>query len=192
MTTVKQLLQTKGSDVWTITPDVSIQDALTQMDDKNVGALLVIEAEKLVGIISERDYARMSVRKEGFSMSTPVREIMTTRVYTMLLGVLQHQTRLALKKDFAVDETKANWHHSLQVMSLIESNRRSFRRFLQAYCRGDKDYLPNHAASREWVNRHPAIDFKVWSQGITRAEKHPLGRLAVHRVRFGQRGGNRQ
>ena len=80
MTTVKQLLQTKGTDIWTIAPDDSIQDALNRMVDKNVGALLVVEAGDLVGIISERDYARMSVLKEDFSMNTLISEIMTTRV----------------------------------------------------------------------------------------------------------------
>ena len=80
MTTVKQLLQTKGTDIWTIAPDDSVQDALNRMVDKNVGALLVVEAGDLVGIISERDYARMSVLKEDFSMNTLISEIMTTRV----------------------------------------------------------------------------------------------------------------
>ena len=80
MTTVKQLLQTKSSDVWTISPDASVKDALERMAEKNVGALLVVESEELVGIISERDYARCSLRKEAVLMTTPVREIMTTRV----------------------------------------------------------------------------------------------------------------
>jgi len=80
MTTVKQLLQTKSSDVWTISPDASVKDALERMAEKNVGALLVVDSEELVGIISERDYARCSLRKEAVLMTTPVREIMTTRV----------------------------------------------------------------------------------------------------------------
>jgi len=80
MTTVKQLLQTKSSDVWTISPDASVKDALERMAEKNVGALLVVDSEELVGIISERDYARCSLRKEAVLMTTPVREIMTSRV----------------------------------------------------------------------------------------------------------------
>jgi CBS domain-containing protein len=80
VTTVKQLLQVKGSDVWTIIPDASVHDALKLMADKNVGALLVLEAEKLVGIFTERDYARMVVLKEELPMTTPVSEIMTQRV----------------------------------------------------------------------------------------------------------------
>jgi CBS domain-containing protein len=77
MTTVKQLLKTKGAEVWTTTPDASVYDALKLMADKNVGALLVLEAGRLVGIISERDYARITILKENFSMTTPVSEIMT-------------------------------------------------------------------------------------------------------------------
>jgi CBS domain-containing protein len=88
MTTVKQLLQTKGSEVWTTTPDASVYDALKLMANKNVGALLVLEAGKLVGIISERDYARMTILKENFSMATPVSEVMTQKV----IGVRPEQT----------------------------------------------------------------------------------------------------
>jgi CBS domain-containing protein len=80
MATVKQLLQTKGSEVWTIAPDASVYDALNLMAEKNVGALLVLEAGALVGVISERDYARMVVLKEKSSMTTPVNEIMTKKV----------------------------------------------------------------------------------------------------------------
>ena len=80
MTTVNQLLQAKEVDVWTIVPDASVQDALKLMAEKNVGALLVVEAGGLIGIISERDYARTSILTEQFSMNTPVSQIMTKRV----------------------------------------------------------------------------------------------------------------
>lgn len=81
MTSVKQILQNKGSVIWTITPDSSVYEALTLMADKNVGALLVLEGGNLVGIISERDYARKVILKSKSSLTTPVKEIMTTRVY---------------------------------------------------------------------------------------------------------------
>ncbi len=80
MTTVKQLLQTKGHEVWTISPDASILAALKLMADKNVGALLVMAANEVVGIVSERDYARISAHKENFSLTTPVSEMMTRQV----------------------------------------------------------------------------------------------------------------
>jgi CBS domain-containing protein len=81
MTTVKQVLQNKGADLWTVTPDVSVYEALTLMADKNVGALMVLEAGRLTGIISERDYARKVILKGKSSLTTPVREIMTNKVY---------------------------------------------------------------------------------------------------------------
>jgi CBS domain-containing protein len=80
MKTVKQLLDAKGHEVWTIGPDASVYEALTLMADKDVGALLVLEAGKLVGIISERDYARKVILKGKFSKDTLVSEIMSTRL----------------------------------------------------------------------------------------------------------------
>jgi len=80
MNTVKQLLDAKGHDVWAIAPSDSVYDALTLMAEKEIGALLVLEEGKLVGIMSERDYARKVILKGKFSKDTPVREIMTPRV----------------------------------------------------------------------------------------------------------------
>jgi CBS domain-containing protein len=80
MKTVKHVLQAKGHDVWSIPPDALVYDALKLMADKEVGALLVLEAGKLVGIISERDYARKVMLKGKSSLDTPVREIMTQKV----------------------------------------------------------------------------------------------------------------
>jgi CBS domain-containing protein len=80
MLTVRQLLRAKGYDVWSIKPDASVYDALKLMADKEVGALMVLQGETLVGVISERDYARKVILKEKSSMGTPVREIMTPQV----------------------------------------------------------------------------------------------------------------
>jgi CBS domain-containing protein len=80
MRTVAQLLEVKGRDVWSISPDASVYDAIKLMADKEVGALLVLEAGKLVGIISERDYTRKVILKGKASKDTPVRDIMTTHV----------------------------------------------------------------------------------------------------------------
>lgn len=81
MKTIKQLLQTKGNAVWTITPDASVFDAIELMSDKGVGALPVVDGEKLVGIISERDYARKVILQGRSSRDTQIREIMTSKVY---------------------------------------------------------------------------------------------------------------
>lgn len=81
MTTVKQLLQEKGYSVWAVSPQAKVLAALKLMANKNVGALVVTQKDKLVGIITERDYARKVVLKGRTSLETPVKDIMTTGVY---------------------------------------------------------------------------------------------------------------
>jgi CBS domain-containing protein len=81
MTTVAQLIQEKGRVVWSIAPVATVYDALRLMAEKNIGALVVMEAERVVGILSERDYARKVILKGKFSKDTLVREIMTDKVY---------------------------------------------------------------------------------------------------------------
>ncbi len=83
MKTVRSLLQTKGHAVWTIAPDATVYQALRVMADKNVGALLVLEGGELVGIISERDYARKVALRGQTAHSTFVRDIMTTDVVSI-------------------------------------------------------------------------------------------------------------
>jgi CBS domain-containing protein len=80
MKTIGQLLKIKGNTVWSIEPDAPVFDALKLMAEKNVGALLVMEAGKLIGIISERDYARKVILIGRSSKATPVSDIMSTRV----------------------------------------------------------------------------------------------------------------
>jgi CBS domain-containing protein len=83
MITVQQILQKKGGEVWTIGPQVTVFDALKLMAEKEIGALLVVETGKVVGIFSERDYARKVILKGRSSKDTPVRKIMTERVITV-------------------------------------------------------------------------------------------------------------
>jgi CBS domain-containing protein len=80
---VRQLLQTKGKNVWSITPGTSVLDALKLMADKNIGALMVIDGERLAGIFSERDYARKVTLKGKSSRELTVAEIMTTDVISV-------------------------------------------------------------------------------------------------------------
>lgn len=80
MKTIKEILEAKGSEVWTIAPDASVMDAISLMAEKEVGALVVTEDGKLVGIISERDYARKVILKGRASRDTRVQEIMAKRV----------------------------------------------------------------------------------------------------------------
>ncbi len=80
MKTAKNILDSKGRDVHTVRPDDTVLTALGLMAEHNVGALVVVENEELVGIISERDYARKVILKGKFSKDTPVSEIMEKRV----------------------------------------------------------------------------------------------------------------
>ena len=80
MSTVKEILRDKLPGIWSITPDATVYDALTLMADKNIGAVLVMDAGRLVGILSERDYARKVILHGKSSKDTLIREIMTGRV----------------------------------------------------------------------------------------------------------------
>src|SRR3970282_2769294 len=79
MKTVSMLLESKGNDVWSVSPGATVYDALVRMAEKNVGALLVLEGSRLVGIFSERDYARKVILHGKSSRQTTVGEIMTSR-----------------------------------------------------------------------------------------------------------------
>lgn len=80
MKTVKDVLDAKGSSVWSVRPNDSVYDALKSMAEKDVGGLVVMEYDRLVGIITERDYARKVIIEGKSSKETPVSEIMTKRV----------------------------------------------------------------------------------------------------------------
>ena len=94
MQTIREILDKKGNDVYSVAPDTTVYEALTLMADKNVGAVIVIDGEKLVGIMSERDYARKIALKGKFSKEVPVREIMSSKV-------------ICVGPDQTIDNTKA-------------------------------------------------------------------------------------
>ncbi len=79
--TVGDILRIKGNDVWSTTPDATVYEALQTMAEKNVGALVVLDANTVVGIMSERDYARKVILHGKSSREIRVREIMTSEVY---------------------------------------------------------------------------------------------------------------
>jgi CBS domain-containing protein len=80
MKTVRDILDTKGRDVWSVAPNATVLEALRLMAEKEIGALVVKDGEKVVGIISERDYARKIVLLGRTSPNTLVKEIMTSHV----------------------------------------------------------------------------------------------------------------
>ena len=85
MSTIKQILDTKGYAVWSIHPQESVFAAIQQMAEKEVGALVVLEGDAVVGIISERDYARKVTLKGRSDRETTVRDIMTPHVICVRL-----------------------------------------------------------------------------------------------------------
>ncbi len=85
---IRSVLKEKGHDVWSVSPGVPVYDAISAMADKHVGALLVMDDGKVIGIISERDYARKVILRGKSSRATEVREIMTAAVTFVALQIL--------------------------------------------------------------------------------------------------------
>jgi CBS domain-containing protein len=83
MRQVKHLLDRKGSDIFAIAPEAPVLEAIKHMAERSVGALLVMRGEQLVGIVSERDYARKVILQGRSSAQTPVSEVMSSPVLTV-------------------------------------------------------------------------------------------------------------
>ena len=83
MRNVRDILREKGTVVYSISPDDTVYDALKLMAEKNLGALLILDGDRLVGLVSERDYARKVVLKDKLSKETKVKEIMRTEVFSV-------------------------------------------------------------------------------------------------------------
>jgi len=80
---VSLILCKKGTNVWSVSPDATVYDAMKMMADKDVGALLIMDGSELVGIVSERDYARKVILQGRSSKDTPVREIAEETLITI-------------------------------------------------------------------------------------------------------------
>lgn len=88
--TVKDVLRRKGSGYWAVTPDTMAYDALELMAEKDIGALLVMDGRRLVGIFSERDYARKVILHGKSSRTTTVEELMSSPAITVNPGLTMH------------------------------------------------------------------------------------------------------
>ena len=86
MSSVRHILQIKGNDVWCTTPEATVYDSLRLMSAKDVGALVVLDGDKLVGIVSERDYARKIILQGKSAKKTLVGDVMTQNVLTVHPG----------------------------------------------------------------------------------------------------------
>ena len=82
---VRSVLKQKGQNIWSVTPEALVYDAIEMMADKHVGARLVVTEGKLVGVVSERDYTRKVILRGKSSKETQVKEIMTTPVIFIIL-----------------------------------------------------------------------------------------------------------
>ncbi len=91
MQTVRQLLGAKSPEIHAVTPEAAVIQAIRVMAEKGIGAVLVMEGRRLVGILSERDYARKIVLMDRSSSTTPVREIMTAELVTVAPTVTVEQ-----------------------------------------------------------------------------------------------------
>ena len=80
MKSIKDILHSKGHEIWSVKPNDTVFDAVALMADKGIGALLVLDGDKLVGIVTERDYARKIILEGKSSKDSSVSEIMTTQV----------------------------------------------------------------------------------------------------------------
>lgn len=109
--TIREILAAKGSVVWTISPHATVYEAIQLMADKNVGALVVTEGDKLVGIISERDYTRKVILKGRSSRDTPVRDILSREV-------------IYVTPEHSVDEClRLMTHHRVRHLPVLEGGR---------------------------------------------------------------------
>jgi CBS domain-containing protein len=109
--TIASILRNKGREIWSIDPDQTVYDAIAMMADKGIGALLILSEGKLVGVLSERDYARKIILQGRSSKSTRVREIMTGDPVTVTA-------------DHTVDECmRIITHHRVRHLPVMDGDR---------------------------------------------------------------------
>jgi CBS domain-containing protein len=123
-TTVKQLLNAKHSEIFSVTPDSLVIDAIRMMNEKKVGALLVMEGDELSGILSERDYTRKVILNNRSSSATLVREIMTSELKTVNTSQTLDECLVVMSKNHirhlpVVDED--NTVGVLSIMDVVKS-----------------------------------------------------------------------
>jgi CBS domain-containing protein len=145
MKTVADILKTKASgQIHTIAPGATVLEAISMMADKGIGALVVTEGDQVVGIISERDYARRVVLMERSSYNTDVSEIMTTDVITVTPAqsneyCMNLMTEKRLRHLPVIDDGRLVGLVSIgDLVKDIISDQQSMIRQLENYIRGEQ------------------------------------------------------
>ncbi|MEO8308062.1 MAG: CBS domain-containing protein [Pseudomonadota bacterium] len=142
MITLGQLLEGKGSAVYSVVADAQVIEAVRTMAEKHVGALLVMEGARLIGVVSERDYARKCVLMGRSSADTPVRDIMSAPVISITPGetvedAMRVMTQQRIRHLPVIEAGKIHGVVSIGdlVKSVIEDQRHLIED-LQTYIRG--------------------------------------------------------
>ena len=144
MTKIQDILRTKGTGKWSVTPDSTVYDALKLMAEKNIGAVLVMEKDKIVGILSERDYARKIIIMGKTSKETAVSEIMTEKVFYVTSDMaVEAAMTIMTEKHFrhlpVVDNNQVSGVISIgDIVKTIISDQKSTIEQLEKYVMGGK------------------------------------------------------
>ncbi len=83
LTSVNDLLRVKGKELWSVTPETTVKDALALLAEKDIGALLVLDGDKIAGIVSERDFVRQIAKDSAYDLESQVSKYMTRDVFTI-------------------------------------------------------------------------------------------------------------
>jgi len=141
--TIRQLLNKKGNQVWSVTPDATVYQALEVMANKDVGAVLVMDGEQMLGIFSERDYARRCILRNRKSRDTLVKDLMTTNVITIAPGAtiddaMALMTRYHIRHLPVVEDGKVVGVISIgDVVKAVIENQEHLISHLEDYISGD-------------------------------------------------------
>ncbi len=140
MAVIADILSAKGADVYTVTPDTTVYDAIAAMTDHGVGSLLVMEGQRLVGIVTERDYLRKVALEGRSSRTTPVRDIMSRKLVCVTPG---HDVAeaLAIMTEARVRHLPVLGEHGLAGLVSIGDCVKQINRDHEAHIRYLTDYI---------------------------------------------------
>ncbi|MEA4909205.1 MAG: CBS domain-containing protein [Chloroflexi bacterium] len=120
MSSIRQLLQLKGDFIWCVTPEATVYDALRLMAEKDIGAVLVMVDDLMVGIMSERDYARKIVLLGKTSRDTRVGEIMTEKVITIHPSQTSQEAVTLMTKNHIRHLPVVEEEHIIGIISVMD------------------------------------------------------------------------